>query len=312
MLGGGDMDIILKCSIPQWAQTAKWQANCIKHMIHEHGVEVVMSHFHGPDMSAHAYMTFLKDRSWSVHSEQDILKCHEATYKMTYDYIGELLPLIDEGWTLLLFSDHSLICREEENYHLIGDNYGINTGVMAQLGYTVMKKNDSREETSEIDWEKTRAVSQRSNSIFINLKGRDRFGIVDPADKYDLEEKIITDLYGLKDPVTGNRIISLALHQKDANLLGLGGDDTAGDIIFFVHADYVHDHGESLSTFEGHADTSVGPIFVAAGSGIKQGFKMKLFPREVDVAPTAATLLGVRIPAECEGAPIYSILSEEL
>ena len=54
------------------------------------------------------------------------------------------------------------------------------------------------------------------------------------------------------------------------------------------------------------------PIFVAAGKGIKEGFEMKLFPREVDVTPTAAVLLGVRIPAECEGSPAYTILSEEM
>ena len=46
--------------------------------------------------------------------------------------------------------------------------------------------------------------------------------------------------------------------------------------------------------------------------GIKEGFEMKLFPREVDVTPTAAVLLGVRIPAECEGSPAYTILSEEM
>lgn len=53
------------------------------------------------------------------------------------------------------------------------------------------------------------------------------------------------------------------------------------------------DHGESLSTAEGYADTSVGPIFVAAGAGIKEGYEMQLFPREVDVTPTAAVLLGM-------------------
>jgi len=37
---------------------------------------------------------------------------------------------------------------------------------------------------------------------------------------------------------------------------------------------------------------------------------MKLFPREVDITPTAAVLLGVRFPNECEGAPVYSIFSE--
>lgn len=182
---------------------------------------------------------------------------------------------------------------------------------MQRLGYTVMLKDENGNDIPGIDWDKTVAIQNRSNSIFINLKGRDRFGIVDPADKYELEEKIITDLYGLKDPKTGHRIIALTLHQKDANLLGLGGEYTSGDIIFFVYEDYVRDHGESLSIAEGYADTSVGPIFVAAGAGIKEGYELQLFPREVDVTPTAV-LLGVRIPAQCEGAPVYSMLTEEM
>ena len=311
-IGDGDLDIINKCNLEQWRQAAKWQADSINYMIKEEDVEVVFSHFHGPDMSGHTYMRTLKERETSTKSEDLIYQCAVGTHEMTDEYIGEFLHLLDEGWTILLFSDHSLVCPNEDFSPSIGDNYGINTGVMCDLGYTVLKKDENGNPKAEIDWDKTVAVQQRSNSIFINLKGRDRHGIVDPADKYQLEEKIITDLYGLKDPKTGNRIIALALHQKDANLLGLGGDYTAGDIIFFVHQDYVHDHGESLSTAEGYADTSVGPIFVAAGAGIKEGYEMQLFPREVDVAPTAAVLLGVSIPAQCEGAPVYSILSEEL
>lgn len=310
-LSGGDLTVMEKCNIRQWRQAAKWQADAINYMIHQEDVEVVFSHFHGPDLSGHCYMTYLKNREDSPHPEEAFYQLHEETYRMTDEYIGEFLPLLEDGWTILLFSDHSLVCREGEKMHFIGDNYGINAGVMSDLGYTVLKKNDNGNLLPEIDWDKTVAVQQRSNSIFINLKGRDRYGIVDPADKYELEEKIITDLYGLKDPVTGNRIISMALHQKDANLLGLGGEYTAGDIIFFVHDDYLTDHGEGLSTATGHADTTLSPIFVACGAGIKEGYRIELFPREVDVAPTAAVLLGVSIPAQCEGAPAYQILSEE-
>lgn len=311
MLSGGDLNLMFKCNIPQWAQAAKYQADSLNYMIKEENVKVIFSHFHGPDMSGHCYMKYLKNRENSPHPEEEFYKLHEATYIMTDNYIGEFLPLIDEGWTILLFSDHSLTCREGD-WHDIADNYGINVGVMSELGYTVMKKDGNGNIVPEIDWEHTKAVQQRANSIYINLKGRDRYGCVDPADKYELEEQIITDLYGYKDKQTGKRIISLALHKKDANLLGLGGEHNSADIIFFVHDDYVFDHGEGLSTVLGHADTTLSPIFVAAGAGIKEGYEMKLFPREVDVAPTTAALLGVRMPQECEGAPIYSILSEEL
>ena len=312
MLCSGDIDV-MKCNEEQWRAAARWQADALKLMIEEEKAEVIFSHYHGPDMSAHMYMRYMKDRAGDPLSkpEAEIYKLHEMTYEITDDYIGEFLPLIDDGWTVILFSDHSLICHEGD-IHYIGDNYAINVGVMQNLGYTVMKKDENGNDTTDVDWEKTRAVAVRSNSVFINLKGRNRFGIVDPADQYELEEQIITDLYGYRDEKTGHRVISLALHRKDANLLGLGGKYNEADIIFFVHDDYTHDHGSGLSTAMGHADTTLSPIFAAAGPGIKEGYEMELFPREVDVAPTAAVLLGVRVPAQCEGAPIYSILSEEL
>ena len=105
--------------------------------------------------------------------------------------------------------------------------------------------------------------------------------------------------------------MALALHNKDAVLLGMGGE-YAADIIMTVHESFNVDHGESLSTSQGHNDTSVSPIFVAAGPGIKQNYKIKGFIREVDVAPTAAVLLGVDIPADCEGAPAYQIFTERV
>ena len=143
------------------------------------------------------------------------------------------------------------------------------------------------------------------------MKGRDPHGIVDPADKYEMEERVISDLYSVRDPETGHRIVSLALHNKDAVLLGLGGPRCA-DITCFVHDDYACGHGNGLSTAQGYNDTSLSPIFIAAGPGIKKGFTTDRVIREVDVAPTVSMLLGVNVPAECEGAPVYQILSESL
>ncbi len=67
----------------------------------------------------------------------------------------------------------------------------------------------------------------------------------------------------------------------------------------------------SLSTTWGYADTSVSPIFMAAGPGLKVDFETERIIRQVDVVPTIATILGVRMPHQCEGAPIYQILEQE-
>ncbi len=124
-----------------------------------------------------------------------------------------------------------------------------------------------------------------------------------------MEGEIISKLYSLKDD-QGRAVISLALRNKDAILLGLGGPE-CGDIIVFQAEQNLMDHGDSLSTFTGLNHTSVSPIFAAAGKGIKKGFKTSRYIREVDVAPTIAALLGVRMPHECEGAPAYQIFENE-
>ena len=185
---------------------------------------------------------------------------------------------------------------------------------MSELGYTVLKKDENGNDLKEVDWSKTKAVAQQGNDIFINIKdpningGR---GIVDPKDKYEVEEQIITDLYGYKSPETGKRVIALALRKKDAILLGYGGE-TAGDIFFATAEGYNYDHCDPLSTCYGEGETSASPIFIAAGKGLKQGFETDRIIRQVDVAPTISVLLGCRFPAQCEGAPAYQIFSEEV
>lgn len=309
-MSGNDADLIMKCNNEQWVLSAKWQSECMHYMIEQYGVEVIFSHFHNIDMQSHNYMKYMKNRDTSRYDESEVIKYAEAAYKITDDYVGSFMHLLDEGWTILLFSDHALISAEE-GPHVLCENCGVCVDPLRAMGYTVLKKDADGKELPEVDWTKTTAIQTRSNSIYINVKGRDPHGIVDPADKYELEEKIITDLYGYKDEKTGHRIVALALHNKDAVLLGLGGP-MGSDIVLFLHESYAEDHGAALSTAYGHNDTSLSPIFIAAGKGIKPNYRTTRYIREVDVAPTAAVLLGVDIPADCEGAPAYQIFSEKL
>ena len=309
-VSGNDADMVMKCNNEQWILSAEWQSKTIHHLIENHGVEVVFSHLHNIDMQEHTYMKYMKNRDNSRLDESEVVKFAEATYKITDDYIGTFLHYLDEGWTILLFSDHALVCAEEEGTP-IGECSGVCVDPFRAWGYTVLKQDENGNEIPEVDWTKTKALMTRSNSIYINLKGRDPYGIIDPEDKYELEEQIITDLYSLKHPNNGKRMIALALHNKDAILLGLGGP-MGSDIVFFLHESFVEDHGPGLSTAYGYQDTSLSPIFIAAGKGIKENFRTTRYIREVDLAPTAAVLLGVDMPAECEGAPAYQILTEAL
>ena len=144
--------------------------------------------------------------------------------------------------------------------------------------------------------------------IYINLKGRNENGIVDPKDQYALEEKIIDDLYNYRDK-EGKRIVSMAIRNKEAGVLGMSGPD-CGDIVYFTVEGTNRVHGDSMSTYYGLYDTSVSPIFVGCGKGLKN-CKTDRVIRQIDFAPTLAVLMGVRMPLQCEGAPVYQILDDD-
>ena len=305
MVSGINPEYVEEILLPAWDNYCHWQASALHYLMDE--FDVIFSHLHNVDAIGHQLWHFGKEGNKWGKDGKTYQKFMEDTYRQTDDYLGRFLDRLDDGWTIIITSDHGLITEEFEP---LGMGEGATNGtVMKDLGYTVFKKDENGNDLRELDLSKTKAIAYRGIHININLKGRYEGGIVDPKDQYELERQIIDDLYNYRDPKTGRRIIALALRRKDAAVFGLNSEE-CGDIIFFVEEGFNVIHMDSLSTQEGACHTSVSPIFVAAGPGIKSGYVTDRVIRQVDVAPTVAVLGGVRMPAQCEGAPVYQILSE--
>lgn len=310
-VGGNDELLAKEVLIPAWEVYTQWQASSLRYFIDQNRYSVIFSHLHNVDHVGHQLWHFGKNQPlWPEKDENFYHGIMLASYEQTDRYLGRFLDLLDDGWSIFIVSDHGLIISENEP-PLIGEPGGVSIRVMQELGYTVLKTDANGQETREVDWSKTRAVANRGNHIWLNLKGRQPEGIVTEEERYELERQIITDLYGYKDPETGLRAISLALRNKDAVYFGMNGPE-CGDIIFFMEEGFNRIHADAFGTQQGYWDTSVSPIFVAAGQGLKQGVYTDRIIRENDLAPTLAVLGGVRFPAQCEGAPIYQIFSEEI
>ena len=305
LAGGSDETLIAKCMRASWDHAADWNASGLKYMAREQGYDVIFSHFHNVDMQGHMLVQYMK--KGSKLAPEVCQRLFEEVYLQTDRYIGEFLELLDEGWTVLIVSDHGQVTPEHDTDVFRLCSAGVNAAEMRKLGYTVLKKDEEGHDLPEIDWSKTTAVCSVYCHIFLNIKGREPQGIVDPADQFELEEKIMTDLYSLRDEETGHRIVALALRNRDAALLGEGGPES-GDIIYYIAEGYNADHSDSFSTINGACGTSVRSIFMAAGPGIKANYLTDRIIKHVDVTPTAAALLDVRMPRDCEGAPVYQIL----
>lgn len=307
LIGGEDAELVREIFIPSWDIYSQWQADCLEYLIQNKHYDALFSHLHNVDCAGHQLWHLAKTlEPWANTDEHVYQGFIERVYEQTDAYLGRFLHFLDEGYSIFIVSDHGLLVGENVP-PILGEYGGLNTQVMEDLGYTTLKTDADGNKIDEVDWEHTTAVQIRSNYIYVNLKGRDAHGIVDPKDKYELEEQIISDLYNYRDAKTGRRIVGLAVRNKDAVVFGVNGPE-AGDIFFTVNEGFNRLHGDGLSTYEGYFNTSVTPTFIAAGPGIKAGVTTKRTIRQVDVAPTIATILGVEVPRECEGAPLYQII----
>jgi len=306
-----DPNIAETIILPLWDAYLQWQADCLTMFMKEKKFDIIFSHVHNVDSIGHKLWHFAKDmKEWEEwmgvkNAEKRYQKIMRDVYQQTDRYLGRFLPFVDEGWTVFLVSDHGLI-TSECIAPCMGNVGGISVPVMRELGYTVLKKDKNGNDLPEIDWSKTRAVMSRANHIYINLQGRQPYGIVAPEEKYKLEQQIIDDLYNYR--FNGRRVVDIVLRNKDALLLGYGGPE-CGDICYWMSEGInAGVHGDSLSTALGYANTSSSPIFAATGPGVREGCRIERHIRSIDVAPTIAVLTGMPLPAQCEGAPIREMI----
>jgi len=249
-------------------------------------------------------------------------------YQITDDWIGRIVEECADPETLVVaLSDHAAIPIRR----LVPINR-----VLAEAGLLAFKTDPKTGEIA-IDWSKTRAYHRPGfpyEYIWINVKGRDPHGIVEPGREYrETCDRVITTLYSVKDTQTRVCPIALALRKEDAHILGHHGD-RAADILYFFTPGYSRAgggvplrkqservEGEPLITDDPGAGNHSGYLptaelggcsnaafFVMAGPGVRRGYRRPKPMWLVDVAPTVSHLLGIPPPAQSEGAVLYDML----
>jgi predicted AlkP superfamily phosphohydrolase/phosphomutase len=119
--------------------------------------------------------------------------------------LGEVLPKLDEHTTLLVLSDHGFAPYNR--------SFNLNTWLL-QNGYIKLKNgSDASSDTSQpfanVDWSVSRAYGLGLNGLYINLRGREPGGIVQPGPEEDaLIREIDGKLLALRDPKTGLPVIT--------------------------------------------------------------------------------------------------------
>ncbi|MHB1414731.1 MAG: alkaline phosphatase family protein, partial [Chloroflexota bacterium] len=283
-------------------------------------------HIHSPDWNHHVFLDMADPVHVKVTEEEHQL--YYGAEVRAYEHLDQMIARITEG------------TDPEETVYLITSDHGakptgykFNVGdILKNAGLVEFKKVEEEEfkgtfqwertealatgmlegkfkEFGEIDWSKTKAIPQRSCHIYINLKGRDPQGCVEPEDYAKVQQQIISALYDYTDPESGLKPIALALTRKDARMIGMTGEYT-GDVVYAASEHYMGPHGGLLGTAQLGQIGDVRTLFIISGPGVKQGEVIQRTVWLKDVVPTLCYLADLPVPEGCEGGVVYQALED--
>ena len=161
-----------------------------------------------------------------------------------------------------------------------------------------------------LDLARTRAYPVGgSGSVYISLRGRQPFGVVEAGEGYEsLRAEIIGKLEALRNPLNGDRVVEAAERREDVyNTF----PDHAPDILVRWAPGYGYMGEREAAANEGSGD----PVFVhhawsgghrpngvliLHGAGVRAGHDV-VGASVVDVAPTILAALGEPVPSDMDG-----------
>jgi predicted AlkP superfamily phosphohydrolase/phosphomutase len=126
----------------------------------------------------------------------------EEFYQQIDQVLGEIMPKVDADTTLLVLSDHGFAPYRH--------SFNLNTWLLNN-GYITRKANftgDTTEPFVDVDWSQTRAYGIGLNGLYLNVRGRERDGIVDPGQSDALLREIRDKLLAVRDPKDSAQVIT--------------------------------------------------------------------------------------------------------
>jgi len=169
----------------------------------------------------------------------------------------------------------------------------------------------------DVDWSRSKAYSfgRSVGPIYVNLKGREPQGIVNPGREYDeVRDEIAVLARELTDPQTGRKLVGRVLYREE--IYSGPYVDQAPDLILLPH----HETDKFFGLADFGSNQMVQKMYRYSGMHRDHGLLVMMGPqikREarlesasiVDLAPTILYAMGVPIPQDMDGHPLVEVFA---
>jgi predicted AlkP superfamily phosphohydrolase/phosphomutase len=268
---------------------------------------VVACWFQTTDSIQHMFFRYLDKKHPALRHGQSekSAKVIEDLYKNMDDLVGRVLGKLNKNSMLIVMSDHG--------FKSFRRGVNINSWLYKN-GYLHLKdgKQTSEEWFKDVDWKRTKAYGLGLGGIYINQKGREAQGIVDPgAETKILKGMLIQKLNGLKDDETEDVAIT-KIYDRDEIPPGPYKENCPDFIV-----GYNEGYRASWDSVTGVVNSTIFEDNTKAWSGdhcidprlvpgiIFSNYKLNSEgPSIIDIAPTALELFGIKVPQHMDGQVI--------
>jgi len=276
----------------------------IKHLIQTKDWSFFMFVEIGLDRIHHAFWKYFDESHHLYEPGSEFENVVEDYYILLDTKVGELLDLIDDDTVVMVASDHG--------GKPMKGAFCINTWLEEQglLKLSTPVERVIRLNDADVDWGKTVAWGWGGYyaRIFLNVKGREENGVVDPRDYESTREDIAQRIRSITGP-NGEKWNTTVLKPEEAYPECKG--DPPDLMVYFDDL-----YWRSAGTM-GHGrlyllENDTGPDDAVHD---KMGLYIYYDPREdlngraedlniLDVAPTLMKALGLKVPEDMEGEPL--------
>jgi predicted AlkP superfamily phosphohydrolase/phosphomutase len=141
-------------------------------------------------------------------------------YQVFDRIVGRTLERLSDDDLLVVMSDHGFTSWRR-SFHL--NTWLWKNGYLALSG----SRPEGDAPFAGVDWSRTRAYALGINGLYLNLAGRERWGIVHPSEREALMDEVARKLAATVDPATGRPAVARVFPRErygDRGQLDVGPD----------------------------------------------------------------------------------------
>lgn len=161
-------------------------------------------YFSSTDLQSHMLWWDSKE-AHPTRSEADAKKYFkhlQDLYSRMDAVVGDLINRYGNSAHIIIMSDHGFSNFKRQ--------FNLNSWLCE---YAYLDPPDCQSILYDADWSRTKAFGLGINSLYLNLKGREKYGIVEPGEREQLLDQLTTELEGVRD-FDGRKVIK-KVHRTD-------------------------------------------------------------------------------------------------